>query len=395
MESYSLAKTKSTLESDDACGGGGHRRFASSNQNDSGICLSYGPNGIYAVDSKQTSVDGIHVSLLDQLNKLSIFEKDQKRALATGFETDFLPEGLSHVERSTICHPFGTQDMRACDPYRRLMSPVADPFQQDEDGDTQLHLAIIEPNLSVAIRLIELAQFTDQLDVQNDHHQTPLHLAVITDKPGLVRALVLSGASLTARDKHGNSALHLACKFGHAQCVERLTAPPNAEEEKYIWQERQKKRLETRQINIMRSNDYKLLNYEGDSCLHLALSSVSNSRYEILDYLLNTCGADINVQEGKCGFTLLHFAVKARDLFAAQFLLSNPSIAVNQCCYNGYTPLDFALTQKHNELANLLLGRGAVSFAMMANPDADAHQDVDFDDLIIAGKFPVSGSFFR
>lgn len=88
-------------------------------------------------------------------------------------------------------------------------------------------------------------------------------------------------------------------------------------------------------------------------------------------------------------------------MFAAQFLLSNSSIAVNQCCYNGYTPLDFALTQRHNELANLLLGRAAVSFAMMANPDADAHpltnqsERVDFDDLIIAGNFPVSGSFFR
>lgn len=115
------------------------------------------------------------------------------------------------------------------------------------------------------------------MDVQNDHHQTPLHLAVIIDKPGLVRALVLSGASLTARDKHGNSALHLACKFGHAQCVERLTAPPNAEEEKYIWQERQKKGLEPRHINSLRSNDYNLLNYEGKATEYEVVYRVSRS----------------------------------------------------------------------------------------------------------------------
>lgn len=132
MESYSLAKTTktmSTLESDDACGGGGHRSFAPSRY-DSGICSmtdclpSYGPGGVYRADSTQTSVDGIHASLLDQLNKLNI-------------ETDFPREGLNHIERPMPCHPFGAQDMGSCDPYhRQLMSPAADPFQQDEDGDT-------------------------------------------------------------------------------------------------------------------------------------------------------------------------------------------------------------------------------------------------------------------
>lgn len=126
-----------------------------------------------------------------------------------------------------------------------------------------LHLSIIQSNPSLAIRLIELGQFTDQLDIQNDHLLTALHLAVITDQPHLVRALLLSGASLTVRDKQGNSPLHLACKYGHEQCVERLTAPPSAEEEQYLWQERLKKGLEPRAMNSMRSKDFDSLNYEG------------------------------------------------------------------------------------------------------------------------------------
>lgn len=130
----------------------------------------------------------------------------------------------------------------------------------------QLHLAIIKPDPSLAIRIIEIGQFTDRLDIQNDHQQTPLHLAVITDQPHLVRALVVSGASLMARDKHGNTPLHLACKLAHAQCVERLTAPPSFEEETYIWNERQSKGLAPQTTNYGRSTSghVSLLNYEGN-----------------------------------------------------------------------------------------------------------------------------------
>lgn len=395
MDNHSVPTTKmsSTLEPDDAC----DLRYQSvaSSACDSGIfgsldCSSYGSG-----KSRFGSINRIGDSttnLMERLTKLNISPKEQRRKVP-----DARDESEASYKGSVTLPQFRTQTVEMtslCGPFSQTY-PGIDPFHQDEDGDTQLHLSIIQPNPSLAIRLIEIGQFTDQLDVQNDHQQTPLHLAVITDQPHLVRALVLSGASLTVRDKQGNNPLHLACKLGHAQCVERLTAPPSVEEVQYVWRERQKKGLATRTMNCMLSNDFSLLNYEGDSCLQLALSSAAESKFQILDYLLKTCGADINVQEGKCGFTLLHHAVRSRDLDAAQFLLANPNIAVNQCCYNGYTPLDFAFSQLHNQLADLLLCYGALSFGGLSSSETDAHQDIDFDDLVIAGSCPKAESFRR
>jgi len=61
---------------------------------------------------------------------------------------------------------------------------------------------------------------TSLLDLQNyEFRQTALHLAVITDQPAVVRLLVNCGASRDVRDRHGNSALHLACSRGLVQCI--------------------------------------------------------------------------------------------------------------------------------------------------------------------------------
>ena len=68
------------------------------------------------------------------------------------------------------------------------------------------------------------------LDLQNHLQQTPLHLAVITKQPEIVRLLVLLGASLDMQDRNGNTPLHHACKEGSEECVEQLTKGITEEE---------------------------------------------------------------------------------------------------------------------------------------------------------------------
>lgn len=50
--------------------------------------------------------------------------------------------------------------------------------------------------------------------------QTPLHLAVITHQPSLVKALLDAGADPGALDRHGQTALHLCCEHGEANCLD-------------------------------------------------------------------------------------------------------------------------------------------------------------------------------
>lgn len=55
--------------------------------------------------------------------------------------------------------------------------------------------------------------------------QTPLHLAVLTRQPRIVRRLIVAGATVDLRDRVGNTALHLACQTGDFDCVRALTEP--------------------------------------------------------------------------------------------------------------------------------------------------------------------------
>ena len=69
------------------------------------------------------------------------------------------------------------------------------------------------------------------LDLQNSEFlQTALHLAVITDQPAVVRLLVNCGASCDVRDRHGNTALHLACSRGLVRCIIEMMRPFSTEE---------------------------------------------------------------------------------------------------------------------------------------------------------------------
>jgi NF-kappa-B inhibitor alpha len=263
-------------------------------------------------------------------------------------------------------------------------------YQQDEDGDTQLHLAIIQPNVPTALWLIESAWVSDYLNIQNNIFlHTPLHLAVLTKQPQIVRALVLSGASLTMRDKHGNTPLHHACALGSLECVQQLTMLPNDQERQYIAGYCLKHRLALRTLPYLQPLDMCLLNYEGETCLHLAQSSHSENKLAIINYLVRSCNADVNIQEGKCGYTILHQAVKSKDIQSVGFILTLPNVSVNNCCYNGCTAIGIASSLSQHQLVFLLRQAGAVPSprdVSTSGLDVDDDQMEEFDDLTIGGQ---------
>lgn len=56
----------------------------------------------------------------------------------------------------------------------------------------------------------------------NNLKQTPLHLAAATDGAEMVRLLLQYGCPLSAVDRHGNTALHIAARDGFISSLEAL-----------------------------------------------------------------------------------------------------------------------------------------------------------------------------
>ncbi|KAH1000095.1 hypothetical protein HUJ04_000024 [Dendroctonus ponderosae] len=183
-------------------------------------------------------------------------------------------------------------------------------YEQDEDGDTHLHSAIFHGYAEVALALIRCAPHPRLLDTPNDAGETPLHIAVATGQPPVVRWLVIAGARPNPRNAQGDSPLHIASKMGDLHCVRALTDPLNPKHRDamaltYPPAPHEKPNLEQ-------------WNYLGQTCGHVA---AEHGHLDILRHLVS-CGADINARESLQGLTVLHYALQNRDDRMLQFLLS-------------------------------------------------------------------------
>uniref|UniRef100_A0AAG5CVZ5 Protein cactus (TOLL pathway signalling) n=1 Tax=Anopheles atroparvus TaxID=41427 RepID=A0AAG5CVZ5_ANOAO len=278
-----------------------------------------------------------------------------KQSCATHPDTDsgMIPD--AEIDSSN----YGIIDI--CERFDRLMKrDWMKCYQQDELGETSLHLAVYEGNHEFISRLTANVprQF---LNIQNDCAQTALHLAVLMDQPRIVRQLLQAGTNQTIRDANGNTALHLACGHGKVASAKELLTPLNSAE------------LQQGIANV--SQDLELWNYDGKTCVHLAAEAGS---IDILRYLIDA-GADINSKEGKSGLSALHISIERGNEVLANFLLDEcPRISLEAVTYAGLTAYQLALIQDKRILVNDLTKRGA---EQISAPESDIDSDSD-DELI-------------
>ncbi|KAM4690707.1 NF-kappa-B inhibitor alpha [Rhinophrynus dorsalis] len=248
------------------------------------------------------------------------------------------------------------QDMQDCRIQSESMTHSLDyetePWkkQVNEDGDTFLHLAIIHTEKQLAEEAIRRS-FNDAfyLNLQNNLHQTPLHLAVITEQPEIAHLLLEAGSDPEIRDFRGNTALHIACKQGSLRGVGVIV--------------QKCKKL---------SSLLQTVNYDGHTCLHLA------SIYGYLAIVENliSLGADINAQEPCNGRTALHMAVDLQNPELMALLLKHGA-DVNRVTYQGYSPCQ--LTWGRN---NLLIQEKLVALTqenLQYLPDSEEEDSSDSD----------------
>ncbi|XP_033014243.1 B-cell lymphoma 3 protein [Lacerta agilis] len=242
-------------------------------------------------------------------------------------------------EMSPLLHPVTPNPvLRVPTPYSflcpmeaQLALDVATATKQDEDGDTPLHIAVVQGNLLAARRLIALFhQGRQSLDTFNNLRQTPLHLAVITAQPTLVKLLLSHGASPMVLDRNGQTALHLACEHDSIHCLqELLDGSPGPLD------------LEAR-------------NFEGFTPLHVA---VGTQNRDIILTLLEH-GADVDAVDIKSGRSPLLHAVENDNLEMVELLLQHRA-NVNAQSYGGNTALHAACGRGLLETLRLLVRNGA------------------------------------
>ncbi|KAJ8673325.1 hypothetical protein QAD02_004587 [Eretmocerus hayati] len=203
-------------------------------------------------------------------------------------------------------------------------------YTQNEDGDTLLHTSIIQGYVDACLRIIDLAPEPCLYNILNDDNQTALHLAVITNQPKVVRKLVISGADLTIRNFHGNTALHLACVTGNMECCLALTESISYHE-----------RCTSPGKMISLPQNLEQRNYNGETCLHVAART---NRVELV-HLLVGLGANLQARDCLGGRTPLHLSIERGALDVAKYLLREhrgPHLEISS--YAGHTALEFVLS---------------------------------------------------
>lgn len=266
--------------------------------------------------------------------------------------------------------------LRINDSQREIEKPIELDWQlyytQDDDGDTQLHIAIVQGFLEAAFSLIRMAPHCCLLNILNDDGQSPLHLAVLTRQPRIVRRLILAGANPALRNFRGNTALHLACATGDLASAMALTDSLTPLERNYL--------LPGGKVPALPQN-LEQRNYDGEMCLHIAAAS---GQVELVRLLLRF-GADLEAKEALAGKTALHLAVERGCRSVIAFLLKECRPCLDSQTYAGITAYQIALCLD-SQIASELVREGATPEPL---PESDSDSSDDEDAIIAVNYMPV------
>ncbi|XP_076629419.1 NF-kappa-B inhibitor cactus [Colletes latitarsis] len=318
---------------------------------------------------------GVDLGLSESLSQLTL-KQVTLNALASGKVQVEPTVELTPVSSVKLERQHETSTLRHCESQRSTEKPLnEEPWQlyytQDDDGDTQLHIAIVQGFLEAAFSLIRMAPHLCLLNILNDDGQSPLHLAVLTRQPRIVRRLVLAGANPALRNFRGNTALHLACATGDIACAKALTDPLTPVERNYL--------LPGKKIPALPQN-LEQRNYDGEMCLHIAASS---GQVELVRLLLRL-GADLEAREALAGKTALHLAVERGCRSVVAFLLQECRPCLDTQTYAGITAYQIALCLD-GQLARELVRLGATPEPL---PESDSDSS-DEDDSAAANYLPA------
>ena len=166
---------------------------------------------------------------------------------------------------------------------------------RDQDGDTPLMLLTIQQkHTNFAMNIIDKCLNPCLLDVQNNHGQTVLHMAVLLKEKRLTKALISKGARIDLVDCMGRNIFHVCAEYGYLDIFKAIIE--TAIQSKHF------KALE----QLLNSVDY-----DGYTPFYLA---AKNENKDFCKYL-SSLGVDVNAANPKNGNTVLHDVVLSNICF--------------------------------------------------------------------------------
>lgn len=227
-------------------------------------------------------------------------------------------------------------------------SPQGEAVSLETSDIQQFYHALVEGDmdtigLMVGSRRVDINHIFSDSCIQSWHRgQGAIHVITRKGKVNLIQALVDMGASVSLRNKTGDTSLHIACKYGFLECAEYLLkCDPELKDAQ---------------------------NNQGLTPLVKAVFRFENAyRYEhafrfsymkTIKHLIEN-HANVNLCPAS-GITPLHIAAGKGDADLLRLLRSGGA-NVNSICSKGFSPLLTALcrTRVHTESIKLLLDSGA------------------------------------
>ncbi|KAL7017124.1 hypothetical protein ACKWTF_010260 [Chironomus riparius] len=238
-------------------------------------------------------------------------------------------------------------------------------FEQDEDGYTKLHIAILH-NIEPAIQvLINFAPDESYLNIRTFSGQSALHLAVLLNQSLTIKRLIDAGADVNNRDNRCNSPLHLAVLNEDINSVKIILAA--------IYPQSKSTTTSSLSLSSELIANLEQWNYDGETCFYVAcrLQNIPIMK------LLAKHGANINAREGRSGYSALHLAVETHSNDVIKFLCEDcDSIDLDYENYGGFTAFQLSLLTNQEALANYLVKKGATAFY---TPESDYDDSDDSD----------------
>ena len=238
----------------------------------------------------------------------------------------------------------------------------------DGDGDTALHDAAVSQNDPQAELVHLLLKQGACVDAANNCGIPPLHVALQAGIKAGVVALLEAGASLSAKDNEGYTALHSAAcsqndpqaELVHLLLKQGASADMVNNREQMPLQTALKAGNKPAAVALLEAGaSLAAVDGDGDTALHYAVSRKKDPQAELVHLLLKH-GASLEVYNNE-GVSPLHMAVKAGNKPAVVALLeAGASLAAVD--RDGQTALHYAVSRKKDpqaELVHLLLKHGA------------------------------------
>nr|CAE47442.2 ank3 protein [Toxoneuron nigriceps polydnavirus] len=127
-------------------------------------------------------------------------------------------------------------------------------------------------------------------------------------------------------------------------------------------------------IDLSNSHLLEDVDYQGMSCIHLAVICNPKNAREILQVLISW-GVNINRQDEVTGESILHLAIKFHHLKLTKWIIKYSGINLNIRNYNDESPYELAYKLKNYYVMWLLRKNGAICEYRLTSSEESSSED--------------------